>query len=164
MNRKLFYTIVCAGIFFTVSCKEEDKDIISISDSQLILKMQEPGYVYYTQDTLPANGPHQSFVLVRFNSKASSVLNQNNEIEPGQTFPEGSVIVKEVFDTIGGLLRESTIMLKSKNDKNASGNWVWAMINADNSIAVSVTQKGQGCVECHSATPNRDGVKIFDAH
>jgi hypothetical protein len=148
----------------TQSCKDNDDTVNAITDDELKAKLLETGYTNYSSDTLSADGPHTPFIFVKFNATASAALNSNNEILAGETFPEGSVIVKEIYNNKGGLLVKRYVMYKKSDDSNAAINWVWAAYTSSNAVEHSVSRKGVGCFECHSTNPNRDGVNLFDAH
>lgn len=150
--------------FISQSCKENDETVKAITDEELVAKLLETGYTNYSNDTIAANGPHTPFVFVKFNAIASTALNSSNEIETGESFPEGAIIVKELFNSKGGALVKRFVMYKKSDDPNAAISWVWASYSNTNTALNSVTGKGVGCFECHSANPNRDGVKLFDAH
>ena len=80
----------------------------------------------------------------------------------GNTFPSGSIIVKEV--TSGGSVSLYAVMKKDPGNDNAGNGWLWGEYNPDGSTAFSVSKKGDGCISCHSGSPNRDLVRTFDLH
>lgn len=156
-------TILISVLFYSCS-KDESSSTSSITDDELKAKISENGYVFYKKsiDTLPANGPHSGFIRVRFKN-TSSVLNSEGVLPEGASLPEGTVVVKEVYNKKGGSLTMHAIMYKNSKDKNSASGWVWAEYNADGSTAYSVNLKGAGCVACHQVSPTRDFIKIFDA-
>ncbi len=146
------------------SCNDNDDTVNAVTDDELKAKLLETGFTNYSSDTLSAEGPHTPFIFVKFNAIASAALNSNHEIETGGTFPQGSIIVKEIFNSKGGLLTKRYVIYKKSDDSNAAANWVWAAYTSSNAVEHSVSLKGIGCFECHSLAPNRDGVKLFDTH
>jgi len=159
----IWLVMIILATVFIASCKDKE-DEKAITDQVLIEKISESEYSYYSTDTIQARGPHVPFIMVRFNPTAKAVLNEDNKIELGQTFPEGSIIVKEIYNTKGGDLVRQYVMMKKPNDPNAATNWIWSAYSASNAVEQSVTLKGVGCFECHSIAPHRDGVKMFDIH
>lgn len=110
----------------------------------------------------PAGGsPHGNFKL-KFNSKASSVLDVDGKIPPGTTFPDGSLIVKEAFTGSGNMFY--AVMKKDSKSKFAADGWLWGEYKPDGTVINNVKEKGESCISCHSATPNRDRVRSFDLH
>ncbi len=80
------------------------------------------------------------------------------------TFPDESMIVKEVYDVKGGPLQRYEVMYKLRNAANSSNGWVWSELNADGSAAISAGLKGSQCVGCHSSGINSDDVRTFGLH
>jgi hypothetical protein len=74
----------------------------------------------------------------------------------GSTFPEGSLIVKELNDNSTTLGRYAILYKKSGSaDADAKG-WVWGYINADGGVAETASKKGSSCTSCHSQADNID--------
>ena len=74
----------------------------------------------------------------------------------GATFPEGSLIVKELYDNSTTLGRYAILYKKSgSSDADAKG-WVWGYINADGGVAEAASKKGSSCISCHSQADNID--------
>lgn len=122
------------------------------------------GYTYYQNgDILSAAGssPHGSFKL-RFNSTAKSVLDTANELPIGSSFPDGSIIVKEVYS--GSSLTLYAIMKKNESSKFAGSKWEWVEYDSNGKTKYSLTKKGEGCVGCHSTSANRDLTLTFGLH
>jgi hypothetical protein len=144
------------------SCKKEDKD--TDADQALYNEVKASGYTYYQNGVTLAGAPqspHGSFKL-RFNSVANAALDSTGELPAGSAFPTGSVIVKEVYD--GSSLHLYAVMKKDPSNENAGSGWLWAELNTDGSTEHSTGKKGDGCVSCHSNSPNRDFSRTFDLH
>jgi hypothetical protein len=155
--------IVFIGCF---SCVYDDLSVSnkSESDSLLLVTLNENGYSYFQGGkTLSpaAASPHGDYKL-RFNETASSALDASGKLPLNGTFPEGSVIVKEVYS--GNVINVLAVMKKSSGDVNAAKGWIWAELTPTGEVYFSVKQRGSGCVSCHSDTPNRDLVRSFDFH
>ncbi|MFN5213201.1 MAG: cytochrome P460 family protein [Bacteroidota bacterium] len=57
-------------------------------------------------------------------------------------------------------MKKLVVMKKSSKLKAAQG-WLWAEYNADGSVSVSLTNKGEACISCHSIN-SRDYNRVFD--
>jgi hypothetical protein len=151
----------------TNSCEYHDTNDFTTSvttDADLFTEIGEDGHRYYRNGNLfsaASASPHGSFKL-RFNAIAWASLDASGELPPGARFPEGSVIVKEVYS--GNDINVYAVMKKAPSDAYAGDGWVWSEYSKDGSVAFSVTNKGNGCVSCHSESHNRDRVRTFDLH
>jgi hypothetical protein len=110
----------------------------------------------------PAGGsPHGEFKL-RFNSLAASALDHTGRLAAGASFPNGSVIVKEVIEN--GNTSLYAVMKKDPKSRFASHKWIWAELGPEGSEIYSVSKRGEACIDCHSQKPNRDLTRTFDYH
>jgi Cytochrome P460 len=105
--------------------------------------------------------PHGGYMRVRFNSIAANALNASGKLDAGKTFPDGSLIVKEIYNSNSATdFKVYAVMKKTVGTNTASG-YYWAEYNKDGSIAYSGTKKGSGCVSCHAQSGNSDLVRLF---
>jgi Cytochrome P460 len=156
----LFLTV---SICFTQSCKEEDKE--TEEDKALFEEITSINdYSYYKEsDTILESSnesPHNSYFRVKFNSTAFNMLTDDGKLPVNSTFPEGSIIVKELFNTQDGELELYAVMKKS-TENNAEKGWIWAEYKPDGTTFYSVSEKGGSCIGCHSIN-ERDYVRLFD--
>ncbi|MDF2449843.1 MAG: hypothetical protein K0R26_2347 [Bacteroidota bacterium] len=160
MKINLLY-VVFGGILFSCFCFSCTKDIgynplIAYSDKALYDSCRnEEAFQYYKNDPAAvysgSNGPHGAFKL-KFNKIAQTALTDNGKLPAGNSFPDGSMVVKEVQHN--GMY---ALMYKR------SGSWLWAEINSDGSVAYSVNKDGgAGCISCHSQGGHRDLVVSFN--
>lgn len=159
----VFLTI---GFFIGCSDDDADNDGLALTDQSIFQKLKETGYttVGHSGDTLPAMGPHSGYILVKFNKIASASLNDSMILPINKALPQGSMVVKEIYNKKGGVLSLYAIMLKDSTHVNSKNGWIWAEYNPDGSAAYSISNKGAGCVFCHAESPSRDNLKLFDAH
>ena len=151
------------SILFIQSC-EKDKIETKDSDVDLFNKVIQGGYIYYQGGAIlnPASpSPHGNFKL-RFNATAFAALDTSGELPAGNSFPTGSVLVKELYN--GGTLTQYAVINKDPANPNAGSGWVWAEFNTSGTAVFSTANKGDGCISCHSGSPARDLVKTFDLH
>lgn len=96
------------------------------------------------------HGPHGAFKL-RFNKVAYAALTDNGKLPAGKSFPNGSLIVKDIQSN-----GQYALMYKK------NGSWLWAEINADGSVAFSTTKEPTAtCISCHSQSGQRDLAVSF---
>ena len=144
------------------SCKKDKVD--TEADDTLYNEISASGYSYYQNGNLLAGAApstHGSFKL-RFNAIALAALDSTGKLPTGNNFPTGSIVVKEIFS--GNSINLLAVMKKDPSNKNAGSSWVWAEYKTDGSVAFSADKKGNGCIGCHSGSPNRDLIRAFDLH
>lgn len=159
--KKIIITIslFAAIIVLVQSCKKDRK-----LDEELYGEISGSGFTYFQNGNMLTGvspSPHGSFKL-RFNSIALAALDSTGELPVGSMFPEGSIIVKEIFS--GSSINQYAVMKKDPSHENAGESWVWAEFKPDGDVTFSSSKKGDGCISCHSGTPNRDLTRTFDLH
>ena len=164
MKKWLTYAalIVCIASL-AQSCKKEEEEI----DATLWNEINGSGYTYYTGTpgitAAVGNSPH-GFERVRFNTIAQQALGSDGKLPSGNTFPDGAVIVKEIFSSATGPLELYAIMKKNPTSPLAGSGYEWSEFTPDGNVTFSSDKKGNGCISCHSGNPNRDLVLTFDLH
>jgi Cytochrome P460 len=138
------------------------KDKVNTVDIELLEKAKDTtGFVWfkYVDTLLPksAGSSHnEPFLRTRYNAIASSQLDSNGKIVANAQFPEGSLIVKELFDNTTTIGRYAILYKDSDNDFADENGWVWGYMNADGSIVEGASKKGSACINCHSQSQNID--------
>lgn len=154
--------IILGAIFSIQSCRKDKVD--TNIDPLLFDEINSGAYTYYQNGTIlsgAAPSPHGTFKL-RFNATAATALDSTGELPIGGTFPDGSVLVKELYT--GSNLILYVVMKKDPSNINAASSWVWAEFNTDGSARYTSANKGAACINCHSGSPNRDLTRTFDLH
>jgi hypothetical protein len=153
-------TFCLASIWTINSCKKEkaaegiDKDLYDMSTVA-------SGFVWYKNsssllDKSAGSGHPQPFLRTRYNAIAATQLDSSGKVMTGATFPEGSLIVKELHDNSTTLGRYAILYKKPGSaDADAKG-WVWGYINADGKVAEPASKKGTSCISCHLQADNID--------
>jgi len=151
------------------ACKHES--IANEIDSKLFkLAKEQASFAWYkfNSNLLPKSqesGHPQEFLRTRYNSIASSQLNEDGEIFSGAIFPEGSLIVKELYRP-GGSLDQFAIQFKDSGSEFADAcGWIWGYLKPNGKTVISATEKGASCIRCHSQDDNIDYMlmdKYFD--
>ncbi len=169
------------GLVFSVSCSDDRSSITAPSpqtggainsDAGLfaLITQTQPFGTYAAFPNLDVNaagslngtGPHVPIVRVRMNARALDAL-QNGKLPSAASFPDGSVIFKEVI-TSSGDANLYAVMYKDRGNPLAGNGWLWAEYRPNGSTAFSVTSRGSACTGCHSLNdgPRNDFVRIFE--
>jgi hypothetical protein len=156
---RLGFIATCLLFAILICCtkKQGKNPSLAYTDKSLLDSSRNTSYTYYlNKDSLysGAHGPHGSFKL-RFNSIARKALTNNGKLPVGMSFPEGSFIVKDVYNG-GSAISAYAFMYKK------SGSWLWAEIKPSGDRVHSVNQNPAACTGCHSQTGNRDLVVSFN--
>jgi hypothetical protein len=143
---------------FVYSCKSDSQ--AEGTDKMLYdMARETTGFNWYKKSDLLLNttsGSGHSFpyLRTRYNQIASANMNDLGKITEGSTFPEGSLIVKEFYDSKKSLGRYAILYKESGNPDADSNGWIWGYINADGTVAQEASKKGSGCADCHNQTGN----------
>jgi hypothetical protein len=140
------------------SCKKEEKEI----DKELYeLAKETSGFVWYKNTSTllsksSGSGHPQTSLRTRYNSTAANKLDANGKIIANVTFPEGSLIVKELYENASSLTRYAILYKKSDSPFADAKGWVWGYINADGKVTEAASNKGKACISCHNQSDNID--------
>jgi hypothetical protein len=155
-NRITFFTIILA-VF--ASCKHDKADPI---DKELYdMARIGNGFTWYKNsanslEKSSGTGHNFDYLRTRFNTIAASGLDSNGKIKAGYTFPEGSLIVKDLEKKAGTVSRYAILYKKPGNANADAKGWVWGYIEADGDVAEPSANKGKSCINCHSQGGNID--------
>lgn len=166
MRRNLCVT----SLALVLACSSEGAAPISatdITDAQLsALARASAGWTWYRNrpDTLlrsVQSGHAESRLRTRFNAHAATQLDATGKVRAGASFPDSSLIVKELI--VGGTLSRYAVMYKLRGSGLAgAGGWLWAYYAPDGSAQIGIGGRGSACVTCHSA--GIDHVRMNDSH
>jgi hypothetical protein len=154
---KVVYCCVLLG-FAMFSCKKNPKGI----DGELYsLSKDNAGHVWYKNsqaflEKSNGSGHNFPFLRTRFNTIAATQLDVSGKILENAVFPEGSVVVKELYNSTNELERYATLYKKSDSDFADANGWVWGYIEKNGKVVESATLKGASCIGCHSQGGNID--------
>ena len=154
MFRKAALFLFLAGLTLG-SCTNKKADPPTISDATLYqksLELNSFSYFKTSHDTLVTSpsSPHGFYMRVRFNPIARAAMNDSISRLSAASFPDESMIVKEVYDNPGGPLKAYAIMFKMKNNADNAGGWLWNETDPQGNVLYSVTKRGIECVSCHT--------------
>ena len=138
----------------------------AVSDADLfILTQSGPGWVFYKRSSTPitrSGAVHpEPQILVRFNPKAATQLDAAGKIRPGASFPDSSVIVKEL--ATNGIVSTLAVMMKLRGSASAGfDGWIWAEFGRTGQSKYSTAGRGAACSACHSS--GIDYTRMNDSH
>lgn len=119
---------------------------------------------YQNKDTIRASSSvsgHSPFFKVRMNAIARAALGSDGKLRVGALFPEGSLIVKDLYNSVGGARQLVAIMRKESANPSSNAGWLWAELQADGGVYVSAKDRGVLCMSCHSEN-DRDFIRTFN--
>lgn len=166
--KKMNFLVFSIFIVFS-SCVSDKKEGPIISDATLFeLAQSISAFSYYKNnlDTLNSDpaSPHFPYVRIRFNPRAVSAMNVALSGLSATSFPDESMIVKEIYNVKGGSLQTYAVMYKLPGAGNSGNGWVWNEMRADGSVIYSSARKGDQCVGCHQSGTAVDLVRTFGLH
>ncbi len=155
--------ILFAGLFISCSNKAEEPYLEPLQKSEvsgnaiwnrITVESSFKNYSEWPKDSglQPGQSPHGVWHRVFANNSLFDALPVADS-----TAPEGSLIVKENFDS-SKKLGSITVMAKVKGYDPESGDWYWAMFDPEG----KVLKEGSpgGCISCHAGMRSNDFVII----
>lgn len=156
----LYTALVLTAMLAMIGCQHKETD--DTSDAELLeLAMDDAGFTWYNESDglLPrssGSGHAQAFLRTRFNSIAATVLDTNGKVLPDTAFPNGSAIVKELFDDASTLALYAILLKKPSHPYADAEGWVWGYVQPDGEVREPSRNKGSACRGCHSQDGNVD--------
>jgi len=163
MTLKSLVLSVSGICLISISACKHDTITNDINWDLYELAKKTSGYTWFKNSSaaLPkssGSGHSAPFLRTRFNEIASTQLDSNGRVKTGITFPEGSVIVKELLNSDNSLERYAVLSKESSNEYADANGWVWGYMYPDGSVAEKAENKGRSCTGCHSQSGNVDYV------
>jgi PBP1b-binding outer membrane lipoprotein LpoB len=143
---------------------------VTVTDASLYMLIKSTAsYQFYknSSDTLAKNngtsGHTEPKMRTKYNAKAASQLDANGKVKASPNFPDSSLIVKEIINTDGSLSYYAVMFkLRSADNADGAGTWVWAKVGPTGSALYSTGLKGAGCTGCHASA--FDFTRMNDSH
>jgi hypothetical protein len=161
MNRRiglwLTSVVVLAG---AIGCRHEREEFAVDQELYRRALGTEASIWYKFDDALlprsSQSGHGEAFLRTRYNAPAATVLDSMGKVIPGSTFPNGALIVKELWPDASGL-GTYAVMLKRPTDRGADADgWVWGYIRSNGMVRESAIDQGAACRGCHSQSGHID--------
>lgn len=146
--------------FILISCKKDK--VLEDTDLKLYEMAEESnGFTWFKNSTdflakSSGTGHSQAFLRTKYNTIASTILDSTGKIIVGTSFPEGSLIVKELYNEAKKLERYAMLYKNSGNPNADDKGWVWGYIDSDKKVVIPASDKGKSCINCHSQSENID--------
>lgn len=141
------------------ACKK-DEPAVGIDLELLNMAKETSGFTWYKNsdawlDKSSGSGHNYSGLRTRYNSTAATQLDGNGKVMANASFPDGSLVVKELSN--GNVVDLYAVLYKMSNHEYADANgWVWGYVFADGNVATTAEDKGAICTGCHSQSDNID--------
>ena len=164
MRNKLKAIIVlsfCLVIIWTINSCNKEKDATGTDKELYDMAKATSSFTWFNNSSSllsksSGSGHDQPLLRTRYNSVAAAKLDPSGKIMTGATFPEGSVIVKELYENATTLSRYAVLYKKSASKDADANGWVWGYVDADGTVAEAASKKGSSCISCHSQADNID--------
>ncbi len=136
--------------------------LLLLSCAREIEQMVPDNYRHWTRTTetaldYPIPGHENSYRRIYINPKGLKYTVEEDKRKTRYLFPEGTVIVKEVYDGLnfeeGDSPSQLTAMVKDSQDPRNRGGWLWLL--EDPSTKEERVMEGQFCITCHSNANER---------
>jgi len=142
------------------SCKKDNN--ISATDKELYdLAKETSGFTWYKNsdeflERSSESGHSQPYLRTRYNPVSDGVTGTDGKVIPGSVFPDGSLIVKELYDNSKTLETYAILYKKYKHQDADENGWVWGYLEADGTVIETASNKGRACIDCHDQDENTD--------
>lgn len=159
---KKFILLNLATLLLLAACSKNEKEVLDKTDEELFkLAKDTIGFKWYKNNNAllaKSNGSAHfySFLKTRYNSIAQTQLDENGKVKNNSIFPEGSLIVKELWENENKLARYAILYKNSSNPNADAKGWVWGYIDANGAVADPASNKGKSCINCHLQSSNID--------
>ncbi len=149
--------VLCIGVLFLGGCRKDEPVSFIPGDYDSWERVNEEELDY------PVPGHESNYRIIYMNEKGRSVTVEERDGRTWYSYPEGTVIAKEIYP---GLDPEPgtnpvmvTAMVKQPDHENAHGGWVWVVKDLES--GTEQVMELEFCFTCHSAAneahPYADG-------
>lgn len=117
----------------------------------------------FTAGRLNGSEAHRPVIRVSLNATAAGAL-QNGRLPSGGTFPDGSIVFKEIKSSATAPTTLYAVMVKDRANSLAGNGWLWAEYGPTGSVTFSISNRGSACTSCHlrEQGPGNDLVRTFE--
>jgi len=141
-----------------MGCKKDSSSNITDADLYKIAK-ETSGFTWYKNSDalLPKStlsGHSEALLRTRYNTIAATKLDESGKVQSAIIFPNGSLIVKELYSDQSTLAKYAILYKDPENSYADSDGWVWGYVEADGTVVEPTSKKGNACIACHSHEGN----------
>ena len=145
--RFLLQAVTIVTLFVLVSnCKKDDG-----SDNKTDVKLynmatETSGFSWYkNSDALLQksilSGHSEAFLRTRYNAIAAEKLDESGKVQNSIIFPNGSLIVKELYSDQSTLAKYAILYKDPENSYADSDGWVWGYLEANGTVVEPSSNK-----------------------
>ncbi|MEZ5173517.1 MAG: cytochrome P460 family protein [Bacteroidia bacterium] len=162
-----FAIVIILSLFSLYSCKHEAKE--GIEHEMFEAGRKSEGFTWYkfSSQILPSSdfsGHSDPEQRTRYNSTAASMLDADGKVMEGISFPEGSLIVKELYKNNGNLNTYAMMYKKPTAAEADEAGWVWGYFDKKGDVRAPASEKGAQCRSCHNQNGSIDFSLMNLAH
>ncbi len=161
MKVKRTYVFALGLISISISLMNCKKDSSTNTTDANLYKMAKEisGFTWYkNSDALLSksnlSGHTEPYLRTRYNTIATAMLDGNGKVQAAISFPEGSLIVKELYSNETTLAKYAILYKDSENSHADSDGWVWGYVENDGTVVEPSSNKGNACIGCHNHEGN----------
>jgi hypothetical protein len=149
----LAFTMALVIMIQLPSCKNDPPD--GIDKVLYDMGRKSDGFTWYKNssaqlDNSDLSGHAEPKQRTRYNAIAATALDSNYKIIEGTIFPEGSLVVKELYKANGDLSSLAMLYKKQSQAEADADGWVWGYFEDNGDIRSAASEKGSSCRGCHS--------------
>lgn len=135
-----------------VTANETDIDLYNMAKTTSGFTWYKNSDALLPKSTL--SGHSEAFLRTRYNAIAASKLDVSGKVQNAIIFPNGSLIVKELYSNQSTLAKYAILYKDPNNSYADSDGWVWGYVENDGTVVESSSKKGIACIACHNHEGN----------
>jgi len=163
MTIRYAFTLLTLTSMVSVAIQSCKHDGVALGTDLLLYDMAtvDTGFVWFkfsseALDKSSGSGHSEPKLRTRYNAVAASMLDAEGRIQEGAQFPDGSLIVKELLENDLSISLYAVLYKKAGNPDADANGWVWGYLNPNGTVRTPASQKGTGCIGCHTQSGHID--------
>lgn len=125
----------------------------------------DTGFVWFkfsdeALDRSSGSGHGEPKLRTRYNGVAAAMLDAEGRIQEGAQFPDGSLIVKELLENDLSISLYAVLYKKADSPDADANGWVWGYLNPNGTVRTPASDKGSGCIGCHTQSGHIDYMLV----
>jgi len=163
MTFRYAFTLLTLTSMVSVAIQSCKHDGVALGTDLLLYDMAtvDTGFVWFkfSDEALgksSGSGHSEPKLRTRYNAVAATMLDAEGRIQEGAQFPDGSLIVKELLENDLSISLYAVLYKKAGNPDADANGWVWGYLNPNGTVRTPASQKGSGCIGCHTQSGHID--------